>query len=147
MYQCTVHHYRISAVRKLRNRVANTVVTCTVYTVIFTTTVPPIHGRASYQVQLYQVQLYQVQLYQVQLYHAPRLQTEKSFFILEMEIVQLCPRPVLPHETSAQNCAGFEAKQKSQSSWTHSNPGTWKRWRFLKLKSDGLPLADGSGKV
>ena len=48
-----------------------------------------------------------------------------------MEIVQLCPSPVLPHEISAQNCAGFEAKQKSQSSWTHSNPGTWKRFLFL----------------
>ena len=64
---------------------------------------------------------------------APRLQTEKSFFILEMEIVQLCPSPVLPHEISAQNCAGFEAKQKSKSSWTHSNPGTWQRFLILKI--------------
>ena len=78
---------------------------------------------------------------------APRLQTEKSFFILEMEIVQLCSSSVLPHEISAQNCAGFEAKQKSKSSWTHSNPGTWKRCRFLKWKTDWLPLDHGSGKV
>ena len=70
--------------------------------------------------------------------NAPRLRTEKSFFILEMEIVQLCSSSVLPHEISAQNCAGFEAKQKSKSSWTHSNPGTWKRCRFLKWKTDWL---------
>ena len=66
---------------------------------------------------------------------APRLQTEKSFFILEMEIVQLCPSPVLPHEISAQNCAGFEAKQKSKSSWTHSNPGTWKRLLISEMEN------------
>ena len=72
---------------------------------------------------------------------------QKSFFILDSESVKLCSSSVLPHEISAQNCAGFEAKQKSKSSWTHSNPGTWKRCRFLKWKTDGLPLAHGSGKV
>ena len=46
-----------------------------------------------------------------QMSHAPRLQTEKSFFILNLESVQLCPSPVLPHEISAQNCAGIEAQQ------------------------------------
>ena len=77
---------------------------------------------------------------------APRLQTEKSFFFLESESVKMCPSPVLPHEISAQNCAGFEAKQKSKSSWTHSNPGTWKRCRFLKWKTDGLPRTHGSAE-
>ena len=70
--------------------------------------------------------------------YAPCLQTEKSFFILNLESVQLCPSPVLPHEISAQNCAGFVAKQKSMSSWTHSNSGTWKRVLILKWKTDGL---------
>ena len=79
--------------------------------------------------------------------YALRRYPEKSFFILDLEIVQLCSSSVLPHEISAQNCAGFEAKQKSKSSWTHSNPGTWKRCRFLKWKTDGLPRAHGSGKV
>ena len=44
---------------------------------------------------------------------APRLQTEKSFFILNLESAQLCPSPVLPHAISAQNCAEFEVKHKS----------------------------------
>ena len=78
---------------------------------------------------------------------APRRYPEKSFLILDSASVKLCSSSVLPHEISAQNCAGFEAKQKSKSSWTHSNPGTWKRCRFLKWKTDGLPLAHGSGKV
>ena len=78
----------------------------------------------------------------------PMSRRSRSFFILEMEIVQLCSSPVLPHEisASAQNCAGFEAKQKSKSSWTHSNPCTWKRCRFLKWKrlaSAGPRLGEG----
>ena len=43
--------------------------------------------------------------------HAPRLQTEKSFFILNLESVQLCPSAVLPHAISAQNCADFRGKE------------------------------------
>ena len=74
--------------------------------------------------------------------HAPRLQTEKSFFILNLESVQLCPSPVLPHAISAQNCAEFEVKHKSKSSWTHSNPGTWKLVLILKWKTDGLARED-----
>ena len=70
--------------------------------------------------------------------NAPRLQTEKSFFILNLESVQLCPSPVLPHAISAQNCAEFEVKHKSKSSWTHSNPGTWKLVLILKWKTDWL---------
>ena len=82
--------------------------------------------------------------------YAPRLQTEKTFFILNLEIVQLCSSSILPHEISMQNCAGFEAKQKSKSSWTHSNPGTWKRFLILKiaemenrLASPGPRLGEG----
>ena len=70
--------------------------------------------------------------------NAPRLQTEKSFFILNLESVQLCPSAVLPHAISAQNCAEFEVKHKSNSSWTHSNPGTWKLVLILKWKTDWL---------
>jgi hypothetical protein len=70
--------------------------------------------------------------------YAPRLQTEKSFFILNLESVQLCPSAVLPHAISAQNCAEFEVKHKSKSSWTHSNPGTWKLVLILKWKTDWL---------
>ena len=73
-----------------------------------------------------------------QCHNAPRLQTEKSFFILNLESVQLCPSAVLPHAISAQNCAEFEVKHKSKSSWTHSNPGTWKLVLILKWKTDGL---------
>ena len=36
-----------------------------------------------------------------------------------------------PPETS-------EVKHKSNSSWTHSNPGTWKLVLILKWKTDGL---------
>ena len=50
----------------------------------------------------------------------------------------MCPSPVLPHAISAQNCAEFEVKHKSKSSWTHSNPGTWKLVLILKWKTDGL---------
>ena len=75
-------------------------------------------------------------------FHAPRLQTEKSFFILNLESVQLCPSAVLPHEVSAQNCAEFEVKHKSKSSWTHSNPGTWKLVLILKWKTDRLARED-----
>ena len=64
--------------------------------------------------------------------NAPRLQTEKSFFILNLESVQLCPSAVLPHAISAQNCAEFEVKHKSNSSWTHSNPGIWKLVLILR---------------
>ena len=82
---------------------------------------------------------------------ATRLQTEKSFFILNLESVQLCPSPVLPHAISAQNCAEFEVKHKSKSSWTHSNPGTWKLVLILKWKTDRLAregfLAKDSTKI
>ena len=67
-----------------------------------------------------------------------KLYPEKSFFILNLESVQLCPSPVLPHAISAQNCAEFEVKHKSNSSWTHSNPGTWKLVLILKWKTDWL---------
>ena len=70
--------------------------------------------------------------------YAPRRYPEKSFFILNLESVQLCPSPVLPHAISAQNCAEFEVKHKSNSSWTHSNPGTWKLVLILKWKTDWL---------
>ena len=50
----------------------------------------------------------------------------------------MCPSPVLPHAISAQNCAEFEVKHKSNSSWTHSNPGTWKLVLILKWKTDWL---------
>ena len=70
--------------------------------------------------------------------HAPRRYPEKSFFILNLESVQLCPSAVLPHAISAQNCAEFEVKHKSNSSWTHSNPGTWKLVLILKWKTDWL---------
>ena len=50
----------------------------------------------------------------------------------------MCPSPVLPHAISAQNCAEFEVKHKSKSSWTHSNPGTWKLVLILKWKTDWL---------
>ena len=83
--------------------------------------------------------------------NAPRLQTEKTFFILNLESVQLCPSAVLPHAISAQNCAEFEVKHKSNSSWTHSNPGTWKLVLILKWKTDGLAregsLAKDSTKI
>ena len=74
--------------------------------------------------------------------HAPRRLPEKSFFILNLESVQLCPSTVLPHAISAQNCAEFEVKHKSKSSWTHSNPGTWKLVLILKWKTDGLARED-----
>ena len=70
--------------------------------------------------------------------HAPRRLPKKSFFILNLESVQLCPSPVLPHAISAQNCAEFAVKHKSKSSWTHSNPGTWKLVLILKWKTDWL---------
>ena len=70
--------------------------------------------------------------------YAPRRLPKKSFFILNLESVQLCPSPVLPHAISAQNCAEFEVKHKSKSSWTHSNPGTWKLVLILKWKTDRL---------
>ena len=50
----------------------------------------------------------------------------------------MCPSPLLPHAISAQNCAEFEVKHKSNSSWTHSNPGTWKLVVILKWKTDRL---------
>ena len=43
--------------------------------------------------------------------HAPRRLPKKSFFILNLESVQLCPSAVLPHEISAQNCADFRGKE------------------------------------
>ena len=70
--------------------------------------------------------------------YALRRYPEKSFFILNLESVQLCPSAVLPHAISAQNCAEFEVKHKSNSSWTHSNPGTWKLVLILKWKTDWL---------
>ena len=77
--------------------------------------------------------------------HALRRYPEKSFFILNLESVRLCPSPVLPHEISAQNCAEFEVKQKSKSSWTHSNPGTWKRVLIL-MENRRASLSHGLGR-
>ena len=46
--------------------------------------------------------------------------------------------PLYVKPSTSPPCAEFEVKHKSNSSWTHSNPGTWKLVLILKWKTDGL---------